>query len=153
VKQAMDLTILRIRGTHREGCKEAEKMAKECEEKKAHAIKLLEEVHVSYVKQANKLQRHIKFKVGDLMWLNIKDFKMTEILGNRLVPKYVGPYKIICKLYHDVYTLQPPTTLVTHPSFHVSKLKLVHEDKKRKDWKHAYHPRFDLIKHKLAREV
>ncbi len=44
-------------------------------------------------------------------------------------------------------------TLVAHPTFHVSKLKLVHEDKKRKDWKHAYQPRFDLIKHKLAGEV
>jgi hypothetical protein len=35
----------------------------------------------------------------------------------------------------------------------VSKLKLVHEDKKRKDQKHAYHPRFDLIEHKFIGEV
>jgi hypothetical protein len=80
-------------------------MTKECEERKTFAIKLLEKVHANYVKQANKLQRHIKFKVRDLMWLNIKDFKMTKILGNRFVPKYASPYKIICKPYHDVYTL------------------------------------------------
>ncbi len=78
---------------------------------------------------------------------------MMEILGNRFVPKYTCPYKIICKPYDDMYTLQLRMTLVSHPTFHVSKLKLVHEDQKRKDWKHAYHPRFDLIKHKLAREV
>jgi hypothetical protein len=39
-KQPMDLTI--PRNTHHEGGKEAEKMAKECEERKACAIKLLE---------------------------------------------------------------------------------------------------------------
>jgi len=43
--------------------------------------------------------------------------------------------------------------LVAHLTFHVSKLMLIHEDKKRKDQKHAYHPRFDLIEHKLVGEV
>jgi hypothetical protein len=43
--------------------------------------------------------------------------------------------------------------LVAHPTFHVSKLKSIHEDKKRKDQKHAYHLGFDLIEHKLVGEV
>jgi len=30
---------------------------------------------------------------------------MLETLANRFVPKYASPYKIICKLYPDVYTL------------------------------------------------
>jgi hypothetical protein len=38
----MDLAIPKTRGTHREGEKEAKEMVKECEEKKAWAIKLLE---------------------------------------------------------------------------------------------------------------
>jgi hypothetical protein len=38
-------------------------------------------------------------------------------------------------------------------TFHVSKLKLLHEDKKKKDRKQAYHPRFNLIEHKFVREV
>jgi hypothetical protein len=42
---------------------------------------------------------------------------------------------------------------VVHPTFHVSKLKPFNEDKRRKDRKHAYHPRFDLIKHKLTKEA
>jgi hypothetical protein len=83
--------------------------------------------------------------VGDLVWLNIKDFKKLKTLANRFVPKYVSPYKIIRKPHPDVYTLQLPTTLVAHSTFHVSKLKLVHEDKKRKDQKQAYHPRFNLM--------
>jgi hypothetical protein len=66
--------------------------------------KLLEKGQVSYEKQANKSQRHIEFEVGDLVWLNINDFKMPETLANRFV---------------------------AHPTFHVSKLKQVHEDKKK----------------------
>jgi ABC-type cobalt transport system substrate-binding protein len=44
-------------------------------------------------------------------------------------------------------------TLVAHLTFHMSKLKSVHEDKKRKDKKQAYHPWFDLIEHKFIGEV
>jgi hypothetical protein len=77
-------------------------------------------VQASYEKQANKSWRHIKFKMGDLMWLNIKDFKMPETLANRLVPEYTSIYKVIHKPHLDVYILQLPITLVVHPTFHVS---------------------------------
>jgi hypothetical protein len=87
------------------------------------------------------------------VWLNIKNFKMPKTLANRFVLKYACLYKIICKPHFDVYILQLLTTLVAHSTFHVSKLKLVHEDKKRKDHKHAYHARFNHIEHKLVEEA
>ncbi len=43
--------------------------------------------------------------------------------------------------------------LVAHLTFHMSKLKPVHEDKKKKDCKQAYHPRFNLIEHKFIGEM
>jgi hypothetical protein len=86
----MHLAIPQTRNIRRKGSKEAKELAKKCEEKKTSAIKFLEKAHASYDKQANKLQRHIEFEVGDLMWLNIKDFKMPETLVNRFVPKYTG---------------------------------------------------------------
>jgi hypothetical protein len=104
-KQLMDLAIPKTRSIHREGGKEAKEMAKECEKRKAQATKLLEKTQASYEKQANKSQRHIEFEVGDLMWLNIKDFKMFETLANRFIPKYMGPYQIIHKPHLNVYTL------------------------------------------------
>jgi hypothetical protein len=73
--------------------------------RKSQTIKLLEKAQTSYEKQANKSQRHIKFKVGDLMWLTIKDFKMLKTLVNKFIPKYAGPHKMICKPHPDVYTL------------------------------------------------
>ncbi len=74
VKQPMDLTIPKTRGIHCEGGKDAKNMGKEFEERKSRAIKLLEKAQASYEKQANKLQKHIYFKVGDIVWLNIQDF-------------------------------------------------------------------------------
>jgi hypothetical protein len=60
---------------------------------------------------------------------------MPKTLVNRFVPKCTGPYKIICKPHFNMYNLQLPTMLVAHLTFHVSKLKLIHDGKKRKDWK------------------
>jgi hypothetical protein len=67
VKQPMDLTIPITRGMCHEGSKEAKEMAKECEERKTQAIKLLQKAWASLERQVNKLQRHIELEVGDLM--------------------------------------------------------------------------------------
>jgi len=64
-----------------------------------------------------------------------------------------GLYKIIHKPQPNVYILQLPMMLVAHPTFYVSKLKLIHEEKKKKDRKQTYHLGFDLIEHKLIGEV
>jgi hypothetical protein len=59
VKQPMNLTIPKTRGTCCEGGKDAKNMGKEFEERKSRTIKLLEKAQASYEKQANKLQKHI----------------------------------------------------------------------------------------------
>jgi hypothetical protein len=43
--------------------------------------------------------------------------------------------------------------LVAHSTFHVSKLKPIHENKKRKNQKQVYHSGFDLTEHKFIGEV
>jgi hypothetical protein len=48
MKQPMDLSIPRTIGTHHKGSREVKKMAKEHEERKARAIKLLEKAQISY---------------------------------------------------------------------------------------------------------
>ncbi len=61
VKQPMDLAIPKTKNIHHESSKEAKKMAKKYEKRKARVIKTLEKAQVSYEKWANKSQRHIKF--------------------------------------------------------------------------------------------
>ncbi len=67
-KKPMDLTI-------HVGCKnhskEVVEMVKGHEEKYAQAKKLLEQVQKQYEKHAKKTQRHVKFEVGQHVWMNI----------------------------------------------------------------------------------
>ncbi len=73
-RQHLDLGILRMGGNHCEGRKNVEKMVRKYEELNARAKKLLEKAHASYEKQSNETQRHIKFNISDLVWLNIWNF-------------------------------------------------------------------------------
>lgn len=45
----------------------------------------LEKTQASYKKQANKIQRHIEFRISDFIWLNIQDFKMFEAFTSQLL--------------------------------------------------------------------
>ncbi len=60
---------------------------------------------------------------------------------------------MLYKLHPNVYILLLPTTFATHSSFHVFKLKLFYKNKKKKNKKHAYHLKFDIIEHRLVGEV
>jgi len=66
-KQPLDLTISRTKDTCCDDSKNVEEMAKDCEERKSWAIKLLEKMKVRYEKQTNTLWKHIEFEVGDLV--------------------------------------------------------------------------------------
>ncbi len=48
----------------------------------------------------------MEFKVGQHMWLNIKDFKMSDGLAPCFPTKYPGLYEIVAKLQFNVYTLK-----------------------------------------------
>jgi hypothetical protein len=66
---------------------------------------------------------------------------------------FIEKYARSSKMHPNVYILLLPTTFVAHSTFHVSKLKLFYENKKKKNKKHAYHSRFDVIEHRLVGEV
>jgi hypothetical protein len=120
-KKPMDLAISIKCKDH---SKEVVEMVKGHEEKYARANKLLEQAQKGYEKHAKKTQRHVKFEVGQHMWLNIQDFKMPDGLAPHFIVKYVRPYEILHKPHPKMYTLKLPTNFVAHPTFHVSKLKL-----------------------------
>jgi len=67
-------------------------------------------------------------KQGDLVYLATKNLSLPKGRASKLVPKYVGPYKVL-QAYPETsnYTLELPSELVkrqVHPKFHVSLLRL-----------------------------
>ena len=74
----------------------------------------------------------LKFAEGDFVML-ATDFNLTEVDRQRpkakLLPRYTGPYKVLCVKDFDTYTLElPPAMSRQHPDFHVSLLKAFTEN-------------------------
>jgi hypothetical protein len=137
----------------KDGGKNVKIMAEKRKELNTHAKKLLEEAQTRYEKQANKSRKEIKFKVGDLVMLNIHNFKMPKALATLFIPKYARLYKIMHKPHPDLYTLLLLTTFMAHPMFHASKLKLFKVNNKKAKRKQEYHKGFNLMEHQLAAKI
>ena len=77
----------------------------------------------SYV---DKRRRPLTFEVGDYVYLKVSPMKGVQRFGvkRKLVPRYVGPYKIIERKGNVAYKLQlPPEMSAIFDVFHVSQLK------------------------------
>jgi hypothetical protein len=90
----------------------------------------------------------MEFKVGQHMWLNIQDFKMSNELAPHFTSKYVKPYEILHKLHPNLYILKLLINFVAHSTFHVLKLKFFLCNEQRQ-----MQPNINAIKYKLAIEI
>jgi hypothetical protein len=79
-------------------------MVKGHEEKYAQAKNLLEQAQKWYETHVNETRRHVEFKVGQHVWLNIWDFKMPKGLTPCFIAKYVRPYENLHKPHFNAYT-------------------------------------------------
>jgi hypothetical protein len=93
----------------------------------------LEKAHKRYKDFADKSQREVKFKEGDEVWLNIKNFWLPESLSHKFLGPYAGPFKVLDKKLSDTSKLELPENLRVHPTFHVSLLKPVSHDASSQD--------------------
>ena len=72
--------------------------------------------------------KYEKFTIGDKVLLSItgiQDTSVTNVGGNKLAPRFVGPFMVI-KIMGDAYTLDIPTAMRLHPTFYVGSLKRYH---------------------------
>ncbi|PFH44963.1 hypothetical protein AMATHDRAFT_104721, partial [Amanita thiersii Skay4041] len=52
------------------------------------------EAWIRQTDQANKHRRKADFAIGDLVYLSTKNLRLPGGRARKLVPKYVGPFKI-----------------------------------------------------------
>lgn len=82
---------------------------------------------VKGTRDANRRQRKAPFTEGDFVYLSTKNITLPIGLARKLVPKYIGPYKIGKDCGNESYQLDIPPRLRQrglHDVFHASLLRI-----------------------------
>ena len=71
----------------------------------------------------DKRRRDVAFSVGEEVLLCTKNLTFKGLDCKKLLPRFVGPFKIVQAIGASAYKLDLPDTMAVHPVFHVSLLK------------------------------
>lgn len=77
---------------------------------------------------ADKHRSDLALKIGQEVMLSTRFIQLKVPGVNKLLPKYVGPFKISKVVNNVAYKLALPDCMRCHPVFHVSLLKPYHQD-------------------------
>jgi hypothetical protein len=69
-----------------------------------------------------------EFEAGQQVLLNSVNLKFKRAGARKLMPKWVGPFKVVQRVGRLAYELELPPWLPVHPVFHTSLLKPFHSD-------------------------
>jgi len=111
----------RKKGRYEEAEKFVEKMKEIQEEAKTALGKAQEDMK----KYADRKRAEVdKYKVGDLVMLSTKDLKyqMVRRRTEKLMERFVGPYKIEKIVSSNAVRLELPSTVKIHPVINVSRI-------------------------------
>ncbi len=111
----------------------------------------MKKAHKRYKDFVDKSRREVKFQEADEVWLNIKNFRLSEGLSHKFLGPYASPFKVLEKKLSDTYKLELPENV--HPTFHVSFLKSVARDASRLNREHNSRPPPDLVHNEPEFEV
>ena len=81
---------------------------------------------VKQTRDANRKRREAPFQTGDLVYLSSKNISFARGLARKLIPKFIGPYKILHDFGNSSFRLDLPPHLKqrgVHDVFHASLLR------------------------------
>jgi hypothetical protein len=121
----MDL-VLRGEGTHEaltSTCDAAESLATRIHTVVNDAKKCLVAAQQRQKAYADRYRRDVEFAVGSEVLLSTKHINIKMKGSSKLLPKWVGPFKVEKQVNAVAYKLKLPASLQLHPVFHASLLK------------------------------
>ena len=80
---------------------------------------------------ADRTRTQVQLQVGQKVLLSTKNITLKMVGAAKLMPKFVGPFKILEQINEVAYRLELPPSMPIHNVFHVSLLKPYHDDGKR----------------------
>lgn len=89
---------------------------------------------VKQTRNANRTRRPAPFEEGDLTYISSANISFPQGMESKLLPKYLGPYRINKSFGNDSFEIDLPPLLRqrgVHPVFHADKLRVhvPHEDR------------------------
>lgn len=100
----------------------ADEFASRIDEAVRTAQDKIEQARQRAKKHTDPARRDKQFAEGDLVLLSSKNVSMRTPGSHKLLPKYLGPFKILSVLSPVTYRLELPDSMKCHNVFHVSQL-------------------------------
>jgi translation initiation factor IF-1 len=83
----------------------------------------IEKMNEKYRIAASKGRKEIKLELGDLVWVHLRKDRFPNLRKYKLMPRAVGPYKVLAKNNDNVYTIELPPDFGVSPTFNILDLK------------------------------
>ena len=93
------------------------------QERLARAKRFLEAAQQRQRAYADKGRRPLEFNVGDDLLLSTANISFKRVGAPKLMPKYIGPFKVVKRMGATAYELELAKNMRNHDVFHVSLLK------------------------------
>lgn len=89
----------------------------------SRATQCLRDAQSRAKQKADKSRRHVQYAVGDKVLLSVKNLHIKHPGSRKLLPRYIGPYKVTEIINPVAVRLELPPTVRVHPVFHVNLLR------------------------------